>query len=147
MPPYSYRTDPSVPEFNDAHPIIVFDGHCVLCSRWAQFIMRRDRQKRLRLLAAQSPLGEALYRHFGLKSEDYDTNLLIDGGRVRTRSDGTLAMFALLWWPWKIMSAFRLIPRPLRDWVYNIIARNRLNWFGRRDICFVPSPETQGWFL
>ena len=93
---YSYRDNPAVPEFKDDKPIIVFDGHCVLCSGFANFVIRHDTSQKLRLLAAQSELGEALYAHFGLKPDDYSTNLLIEKGRVRVKSDGTMAMFAYL---------------------------------------------------
>jgi len=141
MVPYSYRDDPNVPAFPDDKPIIVFDGHCALCSGFADFILRVDRKQALRLLPAQSPLGEALYAHYGLKPEDYETNLLLEAGQVRVRSDGTLAMFSYLGWPWKIMGVGRLLPRPLRDALYGIIARNRLRWFGRREVCRRPTPE------
>jgi predicted DCC family thiol-disulfide oxidoreductase YuxK len=67
-----------VPSFPDDKPIIVFDGMCVICSGWAQFVIRHDRDKRFRLLAAQTLLGAALYAHYGLDSADYETNLLIE---------------------------------------------------------------------
>ena len=144
---YSYRTDPAVPEFPDDKPVVVFDGYCALCSNFANFITRHDREKALRLLPAQSELGEALYAHYGLKPDDYETNLLIEDGLVRTKSDGSLAMFSYLGWPWKLMSVGRILPRPFRDWVYGSIARNRLNWFGRREICYLPRPEDADRFL
>jgi predicted DCC family thiol-disulfide oxidoreductase YuxK len=102
---------------------------------------------RFRFLAAQSPLGEALYAHYGFKSGDYDTNILIENGCARVKSDGTLAMFARLGWPWRAMGVFWIIPRPIRDWGYDRIARNRLRWFGQRDTCRVPSPSEKARFL
>jgi predicted DCC family thiol-disulfide oxidoreductase YuxK len=63
---YSYRNDPGVPKFPDDRPIIVFDGYCVLCSGWVSFILRHDRRATYRLLPAQSPVGHALYVHYGL---------------------------------------------------------------------------------
>jgi len=77
---YSYRDDPTVPDFKDDKPIIVFDGYCVLCSGFANFILRHDKQKSLRLMAAQSELGEALYAHFELKPDDYSTNVTASNG-------------------------------------------------------------------
>lgn len=145
--PYSYRDDPNVPAFKDDKPVVVFDGHCVLCSRWANTIIKHDTQKRLRLLAAQSPLGEALYAHYGLKSGDYDTNLLIQDGRVRMKSDGSIAMCEIMGGWWKLFSLLRIIPRALRDIVYGMIARRRLKWFGKRDICFLPPPDAKDRFL
>lgn len=144
---YSYRDNPAVPEFKDDKPIIVFDGHCVLCSGFANFVIRHDTSQKLRLLAAQSELGEALYAHFGLKPDDYSTNLLIEKGRVRVKSDGTMAMFAYLGWPWKALNIGRILPRAVADFIYNIIARNRLKWFGRQELCYLPSAEDKSRFL
>lgn len=144
---YSYRDNPAVPEFKDDKPIIVFDGHCVLCSGFANFVIRHDTSQKLRLLAAQSELGEALYAHFGLKPDDYSTNLLIEKDRVRVKSDGTIAMFAYLGWPWKALNIGRILPRAVADFIYNIIARNRLKWFGRQELCYLPSAEDKSRFL
>ena len=146
MEPYSYRSDTGVPDFDDGAPIIVFDGYCALCSGWVDFVMERD-GGRFRFLAAQSPLGEALYAHYGFKSGDYDTNILIQDGRAWVKSDGTLAMFAGLGWPWRAMNVFRIIPRPIRDWGYYLIARHRLRWFGQRETCRLPTPEEKARFL
>jgi len=146
-PPYSYRNDDAVPDFKDDKPIIVFDGYCVLCSGFANFVMRHDTSQRLRLLAAQSELGEALYTHFGLKPDDYSTNLLIENGAVRTKSDGTMAVFSYLGWPWKALNIARILPRAIADAVYNLIARNRLNWFGRKDQCYLPPANEKDRFL
>lgn len=145
--PYSYRADEAVPDFADDKAVIVFDGHCVLCSHWANFVLRHDGRKHFRLLAAQSPLGEALYAHYGLKSGDYNTNLLIENGLCRVKSDGTLAMFAGLGFPWSLSAVFRIIPPPLRDYLYSIIARNRLSWFGQKDVCYRPPPDAADRFL
>ena len=147
MTRYSYRDDPAVPAFPDDKPLVVFDGHCALCSGFANFITRHDDKMALRLLPAQSELGEALYAHYGLKPDDYETNLLIEDGFVRTKSDGSLAMFSYLGWPWKLTAVARIFPRPFRDWVYGIIARNRLNWFGSREVCYLPRPEDADRFL
>ena len=146
-PPYSYRDDPRVPDFKDDKPIIVFDGYCVLCSGFANFFIRHDKAQKLRLLAAQSELGEALYAHFGLKPDDYSTNLLIENGVVRTKSDGTMAMFAYLGWPWKALNIGRILPRPIADGFYNLIARNRLKWFGQKDQCYLPRKGEKDRFL
>lgn len=145
--PYSYRDDPNVPMFKDDKPIIVFDGHCVLCSRWANIVLRYDTHKRLRLLAAQSPLGEALYGHYGLKSNDYDTNLLIQNGCVRVKSDGSIAMCETIGGLWRSASILRLIPRPLRDWVYGAIAKRRIRWFGAREVCYMLPKDALDRFL
>jgi len=144
---YSYRDDPRVPDFKDDKPVIVFDGHCVLCSRFAGFIIRHDPAKKLRLLPAQSELGEALYAHYGLKPDDYDTNLLIANGRLRVKADGSMAIMSYLGWPWKMINIGRLLPRPVTDGLYGIIAGNRIKWFGRRKVCFMPPLDAAERFL
>jgi predicted DCC family thiol-disulfide oxidoreductase YuxK len=145
---YSYRHDPAVPPFADDKPVIVFDGHCVLCSGFAQFVIRRDPQRRFRLLAAQSPLGTALYRHYGLDPVEYESNLLVADGRVWLKSEGSLRILGLLGRPWSwLAAAGRLLPLRLRDALYAIVARNRLRWFGRREICFLPAAADADRFL
>ena len=146
MDPYSYRADPAVPEFDDSAPVVVFDGHCAMCSGFVDFLLARD-GGRYRFVPAQSELGEALYAHFGFKDGDYSTNILIEGGRARTRSDGSLAIVEGLGGPWRALGLLRVFPRAVRDWAYGVIARNRLRWFGRRDTCRVASPEERARFL
>ena len=144
---FSYRNDPAVPDFPDDRPIIIFDGNCVFCSRFAQFILKADRHRRFRLLAAQTPLGVALYRHYGLDPVNYTTNILITDGRAWFKSAALLCIFQLLGWPWALLSVGWLLPRVLRDGLYDIVARNRLRWFGVREVCYAPDPAQADRFL
>ncbi len=146
-PAHSYRNDPAVPTFADDHPIIVFDGECIFCSGWVNFVLRHDRQGRYRFITAQSPLGEALYRHYGLDSRNYETNILIEGGSAYLKSGGSLRMAAGLGFPWNLVSVLRLVPTALRDPLYELVARNRYRIAGRRNACFVPTPEHRSRFL
>jgi predicted DCC family thiol-disulfide oxidoreductase YuxK len=136
--PYSYRDDPAVPSCLDDHPIIIFDGYCALCSGWANFVLRHDPEGIYRLLAAQSPLGCALYVHYGLHPQDYETNILIADGRAWFKSEGSIRMAVGLGWPWKLAGILRVLPRALRDRLYEFVARNRLRLFGKRETCYVP---------
>ncbi len=139
MAAYSWRHDPAVPDFPDDRPLIVFDGLCVLCSANARFVLRRDKAARFRLTTAQGPLGQALYRHFGLSTTDYQTMLVIAAGRLHTESDAALRIAEGLGWPWRAAEAARLVPRPVRDALYRLVARNRFRLFGRRESCWLPS--------
>jgi len=122
-------------------PLIVFDAMCVLCSANARFVLNHDRRRSFRLTTAQGPLGAALYRRFGLATDDYETMIVIDEkGRLLTESDGAIAIFSGLGWPWRAAAAARIVPRPIRDALYRLVARNRYRWFGRRDTCWVPGP-------
>ena len=144
---YSYRDDPAVPPFPDDHPIVIFDGVCVMCSAFARFILRADRRARFRLMAAQSASGQALYAHYGLATVNYATYVLLADGVAAFRSDATLRIFGILGFPWSLALAFRLVPAAWRDRFYDFIARNRLRWFGTRDACFIPAPAQRERFL
>lgn len=145
--PYSYRDDPAVPDFPDDAPIIIFDGHCVMCSGFARFVLQHDRRKRFRLLPAQTPLGEALYRHYGLSVVDYETNILIEGGVAWFKSTGSIRMAQRLGFPWSLAALLYILPRPVRDAIYELVARNRIRWFGRREVCYLTEPGDEARFL
>ncbi len=144
---YSYRNDSAVPGFDDSHPIIVFDGECIFCSGWVNFVLRHDRTRRFRFLTAQSPLGAALYRHYGLDTRDYETNILIEDGRAFFKSEGSIRMAAGLGYPWRLATLLRILPRRFRDALYELVARNRYRIAGRRDRCFVPTADHRSRFL
>jgi predicted DCC family thiol-disulfide oxidoreductase YuxK len=145
--PYGYRRDAAVPAFDDSSPIIIFDGMCMLCSGFAQFVLKHDRRRRLRLLAAQTPLGAALYDHFGLERTTYETYVLLENGRALLKSDAALRILSLMGLPWSLANAGSIAPRFLRHAFYDFIARNRLRWFGVRETCFAPSAEDAGRFV
>lgn len=141
--PHSYRDDVSVPPFDDTRPIVVFDGVCMLCSSSIQFILRHDRASRFRFLVAQSALGQALYRHYGLPAQNFDTVLVIDEGRLHTRLDAAAAVLGRLPMPWPLLSFVRWLPGAL----YDLVAKRRYRWFGRSEACLIPSPELRDRFL
>jgi predicted DCC family thiol-disulfide oxidoreductase YuxK len=144
---FSYRGDPSVPAFPDDRPIVIFDGVCVFCSAFARFILRADKRRRFRLMAAQTPLGVALYKHYGLDPVNYETNILLADGQAWFKSEASIRVFELLGFPWSLASVGRLIPLSLRDCLYNIVARNRLRWFGTREACYLPDKAQLDRFL
>lgn len=144
---YSYRDDPAVPPFPDDRPLIVFDEVCVLCSGFARFVLRRDRKRGFRFTAAGSPLGQALFRHYGLPTEDYETNLLLADGLAFTKSEAFIEIVARLGRHWPLLRASRVVPRTVRDWSYDRIARNRYRLFGRTPSCMIPPPDAAERFL
>ncbi len=144
---FSYRDDAAVPDFDDGRPIVVFDGECVFCSAWVRFILKRDTRAQYRFVAAQAPLGDALYRHYGLETRDYETNMLLENGRAHLKSEATLRVLAGLGFPWSLAGAIRIVPRRWRDAAYSFIARHRLDIAGRRDSCYVPTLQERARFL
>lgn len=145
--PYSYRTDLHVPPFPDDKALIVFDGVCVLCSGFARFVLKRDKSFAFRLVTAQSPLGQALFRHYGLATDDFETNLVIAEGRAYAKLDTVIVAGARLGGPWRLLVLLRLLPRPFADWLYDKIARNRYRLFGRTEACMMPPPEWRDRFI
>lgn len=144
---YGYRDDPAVPAFPDDGPVIIFDGECIFCSGWVGFVLRHDHKGRYRFITAQSALGEALYRHYGLDGRDYETNILIEDGLAYFKSEGSLRMAAGLGLPWSLAAVLRIVPRFLRDPLYELVARNRYRIAGRRTACFVPTAEHRARFI
>lgn len=128
-------------------PLIVFDGICHLCTGFVQFVIRWDREALFQFLPAQSPRGEALYARLGLKSGDWDSNLLVLEGRVYTELDAFIEIARRFGGLWRLMPILYVIPRPLRDWLYLRIARNRYAWFGKRDACYLPTAALASRFL
>jgi predicted DCC family thiol-disulfide oxidoreductase YuxK len=145
--PYSYRHDPGVPAFPDDKPVFFFDGVCVLCSGFGDFILRHDTKRRFRIATAQSPLGQAIFTHYGLPTRDYTTNLLLLDGRPLTKSDAFIAVMVRLPFPWPLFAFLAVAPRWFRDMVYGPIARNRYRWFGQHAACRLPTPEETDRFL
>jgi predicted DCC family thiol-disulfide oxidoreductase YuxK len=117
--------------------VILYDGVCVFCSRWIRYIATHDVGRRFRFTAIQSDYGTRLAQAFNIDPNDPDTNAVIHGGVAHFKSDGALTTLSLLpgcrW-----ARALLLIPKPIRDTVYNLVARNRYRIFGKYDECFVP---------
>ncbi len=138
---------PAPGDGSSSRPVILFDGVCNLCNGSVRFIIRRDPQARFRFASLQSPAGSRLLRRHGLPADAMDTLVLIDGDAVHTKSDATFEILRRLRAPWPILSVGRHIPRAIRNWAYDVVARNRYRWFGRRETCSVPTPETSARFL
>ena len=138
--PYSWRTDESVPDFDDKGPLVVMDGDCALCSVGARMIARLDRRKEFRICRAQSALGRALLCHLGLHSHDPDTWLLLSAGRAHGSFDAVILVGRRLGGVGWLLQPLRLLPCAWRDWLYRCLARNRYRIFGRTDLCDIPDP-------
>lgn len=120
--------------------VILFDGVCVFCSRWVRFVASRDRARRFRFTAIQSAYGARLAQALGIDPDDPDTNAVIHGGVAYKKSDGALTVLSNL--PGLgFARVFFAVPRPVRDMVYNLIARNRYRMFGKFDACIVPDAD------
>ena len=122
--------------------VILYDGVCVFCSRWIRFIATHDRAKRFRFTAIQSAYGTRLAQAFGIDPDDPDTNAVIHGGVAYFKSDAALTVLSSL--PgYRWTRVFLAMPKPLRNVVYNLVAKNRYRIFGKYDACFVPDADMQ----
>lgn len=129
-------------------PIVLFDGVCNLCAWAVRFIIGRDPAGRFRFASLQSAAGRELLAHHGLPAPaEPDSVVLIEGGRAYLRSDAALRIARGLRPPWPLVYAAVVVPRPIRDWAYNLIARNRYRWFGRQEACWLPTPALRARFL
>lgn len=128
---------------NSADPILLFDGVCNLCSGSVQFILKRDRTKKLRFASLQSKFGKRMLEQHGLPSNYTESLVLIDDGKVFTSSSAALKISTHLTGLWPLFRVFSVIPKFARDSIYNLIARNRYRWFGKKDVCWVPDPKWQ----
>ncbi|HTL05640.1 MAG TPA: DCC1-like thiol-disulfide oxidoreductase family protein [Gemmatimonadales bacterium] len=126
--------------------VVYFDGLCHLCDGFVRFVLARDRRRRFRFAPLQ---GETARRRLeGRFSGDaLSTVVLEEPRRFRIRSDAALAILTGLGGPWRLAGALRIIPRPLRDAMYDYVARKRFAWYGRRDTCRIPTPEEAERFL
>lgn len=139
-PPYSYRDDPEVPAFDDDCILVVMDGDCALCSATARRIARLDRDDKVRICTAQSPLGRGLLGHYQLSPDDPDSWLMLHEGRARGSLDAIVALFPKLHRGFVPLRVLGVLPVGVQDWLYARIARNRYH-FGKTDLCALPDPE------
>jgi predicted DCC family thiol-disulfide oxidoreductase YuxK len=127
--------------------VILFDGVCNLCSGAVQFVLKRDKKKRYKFASLQGEAGQALLYQYGLPLDNFNSFVLVENGKVLTKSNAALEIAKHLSGGWKLLSAFRIIPSFIRDGVYRLIASNRYKWFGKKESCWIPTPELRARFL
>jgi predicted DCC family thiol-disulfide oxidoreductase YuxK len=129
------------------HPLILFDGRCTMCCRSVQFVLKRESAGRFRFATLDSKVAaERLREALGSKSLP-DSTVVIDRKKIYFKSAAVLFIVRRLRLPWCLLSAFWLVPYPIRDFVYDWIGRNRNRWFARRSECWVAPSEWRARFL
>ena len=129
------------------HPVILFDGVCNLCNGFVQFVIAHDPSARFHFASLQSDAAAALLNGRPTNRPIPDSIVLVEDGRLFTESSAALRIARALGLPWSLTYALIAVPKPLRDAVYAWVARNRYRWFGKRDVCMMPTPELRGRFL
>jgi predicted DCC family thiol-disulfide oxidoreductase YuxK len=140
--PLRHRTVPA-----GERPVILFDGICNLCNQWVQFVIRRDPKGHVLFAPLQSDAGKVLQVNHGLRPDDLDSIVLIEGKACYTKSDAALRIARYLSGPWPVIRLLTVVPRGIRNWCYDVVARNRYRWFGKREVCLVPSGAVRARFL
>jgi len=131
----------------DGHPVVLFDGVCNLCNAFVQFILPRDPEGVFRFASLQSSVGQAVSEQYGLPTEAFDSVVLVEDGDCYTRSDAALRILRRLGGVYRLLSYARVVPRPIRDAVYDLVATHRYRIFGRREACLRPPDDAESRFL
>ncbi len=127
--------------------IVLFDGVCNLCSNSVQFILKYDKKNQFLYGSLQGQYGQHVLKEFGLPVDEYNSFLLLEGKRLYTKSSGALRILKQLGGCWLLLYVFIIVPRFIRDAVYDLVAKNRYRWFGKKKECWLPKPEWKNKFL
>jgi len=135
------------PHIGARDKVILFDGVCKLCNAWSNFILKYDKKRVFKLCSVQSKEGKEILDYFGFPTHDYETMIVVEGANQFSQSDAFFHVMSKLGYPWKLVCIFSLIPKGIRNWLYDRIALNRYRLFGKYDYCSVPSIEHQERFI
>jgi predicted DCC family thiol-disulfide oxidoreductase YuxK len=128
-------------------PVILFDGTCGLCDRWVSFVIASDRRRRFRFAPLQSDVGRSLLRAHDLPIDTLDSFALVSSGQAFQRSTAALQVLRRLGLPWSLLWVGVIVPRLVRDRLYDYVAAHRYRWFGQAEACTLPAPEERDRFL
>jgi len=128
-------------------PIILFDGVCNFCNGAVNFTIKRDKKKRIRFAPLQSEAGNTLLKQYDLPQEEMSSFIFIENGKAYNRSTAALRVCRYLGWLWPLCYGLIIVPKFIRDSIYNWIAKNRYKWFGKREFCMIPTPDVKARFL
>lgn len=128
-------------------PVIVFDGVCNLCNSFVDFLVRRDPDGIFQFASNQSEAGEEILGQVDITDFEADTIVLVQDGTAYVRSTAVLRIAGQLGLPWKLLRVFLVVPAPIRDFFYRLVAKNRYRVFGQRETCRIPTPEERSRFL
>lgn len=124
-----------------AEAVIFFDGVCNLCNGAVQFVIKRDQKNYFKFAALQSDFAKNELSKHQLKIEEGNSFVLLENGKVYEQSTAALKVARKLNGVWPLLYIFIIVPRFIRNTVYNYIAKNRYKWFGQQESCWVPTPE------
>jgi predicted DCC family thiol-disulfide oxidoreductase YuxK len=129
------------------HSIILFDGVCNLCNAAVQFVIKQDKNNQFLFASLQSEEGKLILEDHNFPMNKMDSFFLVENGKVYDRSTAALKVLKRLNGLWRLFYGFIIVPKFIRDGVYDFIAKNRYQWFGRKDECMIPTPDLKAKFL
>jgi predicted DCC family thiol-disulfide oxidoreductase YuxK len=124
-------------------PVWLYDGVCILCSGAVRYVLKHERNDKMRFVAIQSDEGNALAVQHGIDPENPDSFLFIEDGQAYAKSDGVLRMLKFIRGPARVIAIGAVFPKSVRDWFYDRIAKNRYRIFGRSNVCMVPAKNVK----
>ena len=127
--------------------VIFFDGVCNLCNASVQFAIERDKKNLFKFTALQGEYAKAVLPKFNVDLNQLNSIILLEDGRLYTKSTAALKIARKLNGLWPTLYVFILVPKFIRDWFYDIIAKNRYKWWGRQESCWLPTPELKQRFI
>jgi predicted DCC family thiol-disulfide oxidoreductase YuxK len=134
-------------EYDGKHSVILFDGVCNLCNNVVQFVIKHDPKRQFRFASLQSEFGQNIMKKFGLPVDQLNSFILLDNNKIYARSTAALRITKKLNKGWSLLYCFIIVPPFIRNAVYNYVARNRYKWYGKKEECWIPTPELQKLFL
>ena len=132
---------------DEKHPVLLFDGVCNLCNGAVRFIIRKEKAQELKFAPLQSDHGKTLLKKYGYQEDYLEGLVLIEGEEAYDRSSACLRVARKLKFPWSLFFPLRVIPKPIRDLIYKLVASQRYRFFGTKDTCLIPTGEDIARFL
>jgi predicted DCC family thiol-disulfide oxidoreductase YuxK len=128
-------------------PVILFDGVCNFCNSAVNFVIKRDKNSALKFTTLQSSIAHQMLANQNIPTNDLSSFVFIESKKIYTRSTAALRVCTYLTGLWPLMYGFIIVPKFIRDGIYNWIAKNRYRWFGKKEECMIPTPEIKAKFL
>ena len=132
---------------NTKSPVILFDGICNLCSVSVKFVIKRDKKKVFRFASLQGEFGQSVLAKYHLSQTDFNSFILLEDDKIYNRSSGALRVTKSMSGLWPLMYGFIIVPAFIRNSLYDFISKHRYRWFGRKEVCWIPTPELKGLFI
>lgn len=131
---------------NTTHPVILFDGVCNLCNASVQKVIKYDPERKFRYASLQGKFGQQVLNEFQLPGTNFNSFILLKDNQIYTKSTAALKVAKEMSGLWSLLYVFIIIPPFIRNFFYDLVARNRYKWFGKQETCWLPTPDLKQLF-